>query len=132
MTMEPHRRGGIVLDAQGALHFIPASMAIHIAPSPRITAIPGGPPELVGVAMHEGTIVPVVAIGPARGEMIVCQHAGETLGVIGGRVVRSGLFPVVPDRAELVEHEGKLVKPLDLAHIYARVQTGTRPGRWGG
>jgi hypothetical protein len=129
--MEPHRRGGIVLDAQGALHFLPASVALRVGPMPRVTAIPGGPPDLVGVAMHEGTIVPVVSIGSARGEMIVCQHAGETLGVIGVRVVRTGLFPVVPDRPEMVEHEGRLVKPLDLATIYARVQAGARPGRWG-
>jgi hypothetical protein len=129
--MEPHRRGGVVLDAEGTWHFIPASMTLHIGPTPRITAIPGGPPELVGVAIHEGTIVPVVSIGAARGEMVVCQHAGETLGVIGARVVRAGLFAVVPDRAELVQHDGRLVKPLDLGTIYARVQTGARPGRWG-
>jgi hypothetical protein len=129
--METPSRGGIVVDAEGALYFIPASMALHIGPTPRITAIPGGPADLVGVAIHEGTIVPVVSIGSARGEIVVCQHAGETLGVIGGRVVRTGLFPSVPERPELVQYEGRSVRPLDLATIYARVQTGARPGRWG-
>jgi hypothetical protein len=130
--VEAHRRGGVVLRVDGALYFVPTSIALHIAPMPRVTAIPGGPANLAGVAIHEGTIVPVVSIGPERAEMVVCQHAGELLGVIGARVVRAGLFDAVPDRPELVRHEGEPVRPLDLAAIYTRVQAGARPGRWGG
>ena len=129
--MEPHRRGGVVLRVEGTLYFVPTSIAVHIAPMPRVTAIPGGPSHLAGVAIHEGTIVPVVSIGSARAEMVVCQHAGELLGVIGARVERTGLFDAVPDRPELVRHEGQPVRPLDLATIYARIQAGARPGRWG-
>jgi hypothetical protein len=129
--METHRRGGVVLRVDGALHFVPSSIALHIGPMPRVTAIPGGPSDLAGVAIHEGTIVPVVSIGTTRAEMVVCQHAGELLGVIGARVERTGLFDVVPGHPELVQHEGQTVKPLDLATIYARIQAGTRPGRWG-
>jgi hypothetical protein len=129
--MEPHKRGGIVLRVDGALCFLPASVAVRIAPSPRVTPVPGGPRDLVGVAMHEGTIVPVVAIGTTRTEMIVCQHAGEPVGLLGGQVVRTGVFDVVPDRPEMVAHEGMHVRPLDVAAIYARVQLGGRPGRWG-
>jgi hypothetical protein len=128
---EPHKRGGIVLRVDGALCFVPASVAVRIAPAPRVTPVPGGPPDLVGVAMHEGTIVPVVAIGAARSEMIVCQHAGEPVGLVGGKVLRTGVFDVVPDRPEMVTHEGVPVRPLDVATIYARVQLGGRPGRWG-
>jgi hypothetical protein len=129
--METHRRGGIVLRVDAALYFVPASIALHVGPTPRVTAVPGGPAELVGVAIHEGTIVPVVSIGSARAEMVVCQHAGEILGVIGGQVVHTGLFDTVPQRPEIVLHEGRPVKPLDLAAVYARVQVSARPGRWG-
>jgi hypothetical protein len=129
--MEPHKRGGIVLRVDGALRFVPASVALRVAPSPRVTPVPGGPRDLVGVAMHEGTIVPVVSIGSARAEMVVCQHAGEPVGLVGAEVVRTGVFEVVPGRPEMVAHEGAQVRPLDVGTIYARVQSGARPGRWG-
>jgi hypothetical protein len=130
--MEAHKRGGIVLRVDGALCFVPASVALRIAPAPRVTPVPGGPADLVGIATHGGTVVPVVSIGSARAEMIVCQHAGETVGLVGGEVVRTGVFDVVPDRPEMIAHDGFHVRPLDLATIYARVQSGARPGRWVG
>jgi hypothetical protein len=129
--MDGHRRGGVVLRVEGTLYFIPAATAIHVGPVPLVTAIPGAPPELVGVAMHEGTIVPVVSVGSGGAEMIVCQHAGELLGVIGAHVVQTGLFDVVPERPDQVRHEGQAVRALDLASIYARVQTSQRAARWG-
>jgi hypothetical protein len=126
-----HRRGAVLLRVDGALQFLPASTAVHVGPVPRVTALPGSPPELLGVAIHEGTIVPVVSIGTARAEMIVCQHAGEILGVIGGQVVRTGLFDVVPGQPEKIVHEGEAAEAVDLTTIYARIQASSRPGRWG-
>jgi hypothetical protein len=127
-----HKRGAVLLRVDGALQFLPASTAVHVGPVPRVTPLPGAPPELIGVAIHEGTIVPVVSIGAARAEMVVCQHAGEVLGVIGGQVVRTGLFDVAPGRPEAIVHEGKTAEAVDLTTIYARIQTSSRPGRWGG
>jgi hypothetical protein len=85
----------------------------------------------VGIAVHEGAVVPVVAVGEARGDMLVCQHAGELVGIIGGEVVRTGSFDVVADRPELVLVDGVRARPLDIAAVYARIQAGSRPGRWG-
>jgi hypothetical protein len=129
--MESHRRGGVVLRVDTTLYFIPAATAVHVGPVPLVTAIPGAPPELVGVAMHEGTIVPVVSVGSGGAEMVVCQHAGELLGVIGAEVVHAGLLEVAPERPDQVRHDGQPVRPLDLASIYARVQSSQRSARWG-
>jgi hypothetical protein len=129
--MEGHRRGGVVLRVESDSFFIPATIAVHVGPVPLVTSIPGAPPELVGVAMHEGTIVPVVSLGSGGAEMVVCQHAGELLGVIGAHVVQAGLFDVSPERADQVLYEGRPVRPLDLASIYARVQSSQRSARWG-
>jgi hypothetical protein len=63
--------------------------------------------------------------------MVVCQYAGEALGLVGGEVVRSGLFDAAPGSSDWVEHEGTPVRPLDIGALYSRVQSGTRPGRWG-
>ncbi len=129
--MASARRGGLVLSIGEELRFLPASVALRVAPSPRVTAVPGGPPELVGIAVHEGTVLPVISVGAARHEMIVCQHAGELVGIVGGQVVRSGTFDVAPGYPDLVEVDGAKVRPLDVAQLYARVQTGARSGRWG-
>ena len=125
------RRGGVVLRVGGELRFVPAPTAIRIAPAPRLTSVPGAPPELVGIAVHEGAVVPVVALGEARGDMVVCQHAGELVGIVGGEVVGTGSFDVVPDRPDLVLVDGEPARPLDIATVYARIQAGNRPGRWG-
>jgi hypothetical protein len=122
-------RGGLVLRVDGELRFLPATLAARVAPAPRVTAVPGAPPDLLGIAMHEGTIVPVVAIGAARGEMVVCQHAGELVGLLGGEVVRSGRFEAVVGRADVVQIDGERARQLDVGALYARVQTGGRPSR---
>ena len=124
------RRGGILVRVDGRLSFVPASVALRIAPPPRVTRIPAAPPELLGIAPYEGSIVPVIAIGPARREMIVCQHAGELVGLVGGEVVGTGTFDAVAGRIDFVEHEGERVPVIDLPAIYARVQASVRPAQW--
>jgi hypothetical protein len=124
------RRGGVLARVDGVLCFVPASVALRVAPPPRVTRIPSAPPELLGVAPYDGKIVPVIAIGAARREMIVCQHAGELLGLVGAEVVRSGTFDAVAGRIDLVEHEGEQAQVIDVGAIYARVQASARPARW--
>jgi hypothetical protein len=126
------KRGAVVLRVDGELCFVPASVALRIAPPPRVTAVPGSPPEVVGVALHEGAIVPVVAIGDARGEMVVCQHAGELLGLVGAEVLGTGAFEVVPEHPTMIRVGAQAVRPLDIAGVYARVESGARAGRWVG
>jgi hypothetical protein len=123
---------GLVLRVDGVLRFVPASIALSVAPPPRLTPVPGAPPALVGIALHQGAVVPVVAIGSTRGEMIVCQHAGELVGLVGGEMVRSGSFDAVAEQPEMVAYEGRRVETLDVAAIYASVQTSARSERWGG
>jgi hypothetical protein len=125
------KRGGLLLRVGEKLSFVPASMAVQVAPAPRITPIPGAPPDLLGIALHAGSIVPVLAIGSDRTEMVVCQHSGELLGVVGGRVVKTGSFDVVLERPELVEYQGERAAPLEIASLYSQVQAAamTAPAR---
>jgi hypothetical protein len=122
-------RGGLVLRVDGELRFLPAALAARVAAAPRVTSVPGAPPDLLGIAMHEGTILPVVAIGAVRGEMVVCQYAGELVGLLGGEVVRAGRFPAFEGHADVVDVDGERARQLDVGALYARVQTGGRPGR---
>ena len=128
---DARRVGGLLLRVDGDLRFAPAAVALRVVAPPRITSIPGAPAALLGVALHDGVVVPVVAIGPARGDMVVCQHAGELVGLVGGEVVRTGLFDRAAGSPDRIEHEGRGVEPLDVGAIYAQVQSRVRPVRWG-
>jgi len=120
------RRGGVLLRVGGALRFVSSSVAFRIAPPPRVTPVPGAPAELLGVAPYDGMIVPVIAIGPARREMIVCQHAGELLGLVGGEVLVTGTFDLVPGRTDVVTRDGEPAQAIDVAAVYAKVQAAAR------
>jgi hypothetical protein len=130
--MDTDARRGVLLRIDGSLCFIPASIAVRVAPPPRLSPVPGAPPDLLGIALYDGMVIPVIAIGPGRSEMMICQHGGELLGLVGGEVVKTGSFGSAPDRPDLVEHEGHPAASLDLPAIYARIQSSARPGRWGG
>jgi hypothetical protein len=129
--MEAGRRGGVVLLVDGELRFVAAPHAVRIAPAPRVTAVPGAPAELLGVAVYEGAVIPVIAVGGARAEMVVCQHAGELIGLVGGEVVGTGSFGALEERPDLVVVDEARARPLDVAALYARVQSSARAGRWG-
>jgi hypothetical protein len=124
------RRGGLIVRVDGVLHFVPASVALRIAPPPRVTPVPGAPPELLGIAPYEGTTVPVIAIGSARREMVVCQHSGELVGLVGGEVLQTGCFDALPGWPDAVDFGGERAQAIDLTAIYGRVQANARPGRW--
>jgi hypothetical protein len=86
------------------------------------------------VALHEGTVLPVLTVGDARTHLIVCQLGGELLGLLGAEVVHTGAFELSPadgDGALVIEHQGERVPTLDVAALYARVQSGARSPRLG-
>jgi chemotaxis signal transduction protein len=124
-------RGGVLLRVDGALRFVSAFVALRVSAMPRVTPVPGSPPELLGVALYEGVIVPVLALGAARESMIVCHHSGELVGLVGFEVVRVGAFATVSNEPGLVEYDGRPVEQLDLENVYVRVQSSVRSGAWG-
>jgi chemotaxis signal transduction protein len=108
------RQGGLLLRVEGELRYLAASVAVRVVPMPPVEAVPGAPPDLLGIALHEGLVLSVIAIGPRRDAMIVCQHAGELVALVGAEVVQAGTF-----------EEGG-ASPLDLAAIYARASQNSR------
>ncbi|MGH7271404.1 MAG: chemotaxis protein CheW [Polyangiaceae bacterium] len=132
MTLDSTERGGrsrvrsngVLVRVGGALKFLPASVVVCIAHTPRITPVPGAPAELLGVTLHDGMVVPVVAIGSLLREMIICHHAGESLGLLGGEVVHAGSFDAFPARPDEIEYAEQRVDALDLVAICARIQPG--------
>jgi hypothetical protein len=119
----------VLVRVGGELRFVSAAFALRVAPPPQVTAVPGAPTELLGVAAYEGMIIPVISIGAVRREMIVCQHAGELVGLLGGEVVQTGAFDDIPGSPD-VQHGGERAAAVDVPALYGRVQASARPNRW--
>jgi len=124
------KRGGVLLRLDGALHFVPASIALAITSAPQITRVPGAPEALLGAALHDGDVVPVIAVGTARGAMLVCSYLGEKVGLVGAEIAGTGLYDVDASAPDAVRHGGQSARTLDLAAIYARIQGEGWAGRW--
>jgi hypothetical protein len=124
------KRGGVLMRLDGVLHFVPASVALAITTVPEIARVPGAPEGLLGAALHDGEVVPVIAIGAARESMLVCSYLGEKVGLLGAAIVATGLYDVDPAAADTVRHGGETARTLDLAALYARVQGEGWAGRW--
>ena len=132
-------RGGVLFRVGDALHFMPASVAMKVMPTPEVARIPGAPPELRGVALVDGKLIPVVDVlgdqtpstrertgwqATRGGAMLVCAIMGECVGLVGIHVVATGRFDVGPSGEVRFDEEG--ARTFDVAEIIARV----RQGRW--
>ena len=126
------KRGGVLLRLEDALWFVPASVALTLAPPPQIARVPGAPAALLGIALQDGEVLPVIALGPRHGAMIVCSYLGEKVGLVGGEIVGTGLFEVDSEGGDAVRFGDERARSLDLASIYARVQGEGWAGRWRG
>jgi hypothetical protein len=124
------KRGGVLLRVGETLYFVPATVALTLAPAPQVARVPGAPSGLLGIALQDGDVLPVMAIGTERGPMLVCSYLGEKIGLVGGVVVGTGLFEVDPESVDAVRFGAERARSLDLASIYAGVQGEGWAGRW--
>jgi hypothetical protein len=120
--MAAARLRGLVVRLDEELRFVPASVAVQVAAVPRMTAVTAAPPQLLGIALFSGVVIPVLSVGTARSEMIVCQCTGELVGIVGLRVVEVGVFDVVGERPERVACGGEIAALLDVPAFCAGVQ----------
>jgi chemotaxis signal transduction protein len=130
--------GGVLFRVGGELRFLPASIAMKVLPTPAMARVPGSPPELRGVALVDGNVIPVVdvlgdekvASRAARvkpghcGAMLVCAVLGEAVGLVGIDVVATGRFESAASGDVKLGDETASV--FDVAAVIARV----REGRW--
>ncbi len=133
--------GGVVFRAGGASYFLPATVASKVLPMPGVARVPGAPADLVGVALVEGEMVPVVAIGELDGRgsrrppttgrpradnrpMLVCVLLGERVGLVGLEVLATGFF--TPAEPEGVVYGEAVIPLFDVGAVVARL----REGRW--
>jgi hypothetical protein len=122
--------GGVVVETDAGLFFVPASVALKfVAMPPKVLTVPDAPPGLLGVALIDGTVIPVVAVGPARDTMLVCTHLGEPIGLVGHTVVASGTFEPAQDLPGSVRCKAGIAKTMDLSSLAASLSKNAWAGR---
>lgn len=122
--------GGAVFRAGTQLWFVPTSIAVKVMPRPTMARVPGGPPELRGIAAVDGDMIPIFGLG-SEGEniagqtpMLVCTVLGERLGLVGIQIVATGRFETTPGGD--VRVNGEVARVFDVATLIAKV----RERRW--
>src|SRR5512140_908160 len=121
--------GGVVVRGGSGLVFVPASIAQKFVAMPKVAPVPDAPPGLLGVALVDGTVIPVVSLGPSRDTMLVCTYLGEAMGIVGHTVVASGTFEPSAEEPGCVKCEAGLAKTLDLAQLAASLAKNAWAGR---
>lgn len=119
--------GGVVFRRdESHLAFLPATIAMKVMPLPSIARVPGGPPELRGVAHVDGDMIAIVTAGTMTSDaMLVCAVLGELVGLVGIELVASGKFEAAD--AGDVKIGSETARAFDVATLIAKV----REGRWG-
>lgn len=134
-------KGGVVFRVAEARYFLPATTASKVLPLPGIARVPGAPVDLVGVALVDGEMVPVVDVGggevppsrravtPGRPRtdnrpMLLCTCLGERVAIVGLDIVATGLFEALADGS--VVHDGLPAPLFDVGAVIERLRESRR------
>jgi hypothetical protein len=82
-------KAGLLLEYRGVVHFLPASVATGVVGEVELSEIPGVAAQMTLVS---GQIVPVLMLGDASPNLVLCDVQGERVGLMGLRLLRSGIF----------------------------------------
>ncbi len=135
---------GVVFRIAAEHWFLPATVAMKVMPMPEVARMPGGPPELRGVALVEGNMIPIVDLdplgappsslrdvripreikAPSSKAMLVALVLGESVGLVGLDIVATGQF--ASDDGTTARWGDVTARPFDVVEAIAKV----REGRW--
>lgn len=137
---------GVVFRIAAELWFLPASVALKVKSLPEVARMPGAPPELRGVALVDGNMIPVVDVDPVGAPPSSLRDArtprelkvpsskamlvalvpghGESVGLVGLEIVATGQFD--SDDGISARWGAVTAHPFDVARAIA----GVREGRW--
>jgi hypothetical protein len=119
-------RAGLLVKAGGELGFVPATTARSVVPLPPLSPVARTPLEM---ALVNGRVVPVVALGSPTGVLVVCELDDETVGFSGLEVSEVGEFPGA-ERGGGVVVGGRAVPELDLLGAWRTLEPALEP-QWG-
>jgi len=83
-------RAGLLVRRGEERWFIPAHIARHLVPEPRLSGLPW---DSVRMALVGGAVVTVLEFGDSSGVLILCELSGQSLAVSGLTPERAGFWP---------------------------------------
>ena len=82
-------RAGLLVRAGGELGFLPAALAKSVVQLPPVSPVASTP---LSMALVNGRVVPVVALGSPTGVLVLCELDDEAIGFSGLEVSSVGAF----------------------------------------
>jgi hypothetical protein len=114
-------RAGLLVRAGGEVGFVPAITARSVVPLPPLSPVANTP---LLMALVNGRVVPVVALGSPTGVLVLCELDDEPIGFSGLEVTRVGAFEET-ERGVLVD--GRVVPELDLSGALRSMEPALEP-----
>ena len=107
----PLHRAGVIVKLAGELRFLPAQAVRRFVPPPTLSDVSG---TGLTMALVDGQVLAVIAVGPRGAALTVCEVGGEQVGLIGADPLDVGFFDA--DGAG-VSFRGHRVSALDVAEL---------------
>lgn len=109
-------RAGLLVRRGSERLFIPAHVARHLVPLPRLSRVPW---DTVQMALVGGQVVAVVELGEPSGLLVLCEISGQSVALSGLSAERAGFWP---ESGTGVRVDDAVVPALDLASALAQFQ----------
>lgn len=110
-------RPGLLVRRGAERLFIPAGVARHLVPLPRLSRLPW---DCAQMALVGGEVVAVVELSEPTGLLVLCEISGQSVALSGLVAERAGFWP---ESGAGVRVDDSEVPLLDLAAALARFQT---------
>lgn len=107
----PSTRAGVVVRLNGELRFLSAQSVRRFVPPPAISDVSG---TGLTMALVDGQVLAIIAVGPRGSALTVCEVAGELVGLLGPEPREVGFFPAA---GAGVWFDGREVPALDVAEL---------------
>lgn len=107
----PLTRAGVVVRLNGELRFLSAQSVRRFVPPPAISDVSG---TGLTMALVDGQVLAIIAVGPRGSALTVCEVAGELVGLLGPEPQEVGFFAA---EGAGVSFHGQSAPALDVAEL---------------
>lgn len=107
----PLTRAGVVVRLNGEPRFLSAHSVRRFVPPPAISDVSG---TGLTMALIDGQVIAIIAVGARGSALTVCEVAGELVGLLGLEPIEVGFFDAVGSG---VSFHGRIAPALDVAEL---------------
>jgi hypothetical protein len=112
-------RAGVIVRLQGEPRFLSAHLVRRFVPPPTLSDVAG---TGLTMALVDGQVLAIIAIGPRGSALTVCEVGGELVGLLGADPEAVGFFEPL---GEGVSFQGRAALELDVAELVRASARGT-------